>query len=214
MGTDDGRRDFQATKLFLPQRYPWPAASLLSRVFFLWAYPWLRMARLRPLGEADLPACDPALVPESVDDRMAVQWQAELERARRTGARPSLLRCFAHIMGTDLVVMLLQDMVWGGTIVAMPLLVREAVAFVAGHGPYEGGERPAVWYGYALSVLVLAVGLTGQLCHQNVVYWQFHYAAMCRGALLSMMYRKSMVLSHQERQVGRSETTTLLLCMA
>lgn len=170
---------------------PLKQASLLSRLFFIWPYPLLKLGMERPLEESDLPEIldsDRSSVNRKYLDRL---WQEEkLRHGKNASLHRAILRDFFSSLW------FIQPLLLA-TVVAK---VVQAVALGELLQSLQGGGREGYWWA-GLLVLCGAVILFE---HHHVFMFTWHKGMQLRIAAVASIYDKSLRLSSTNQEAAAS----------
>jgi ATP-binding cassette subfamily C (CFTR/MRP) protein 4 len=115
----------------VPKPCPWDRSNVVSKYLFTFVLPMLRLGAHRPLQRTDL---SPAPKRDRAPARVALierAWEAEVERARERGRRPSLLRALAVSHTADLIKCGVLSSLEMAAILAQPNVLRLFIAWLS-----------------------------------------------------------------------------------
>ncbi|GAB5588211.1 hypothetical protein Unana1_03111 [Umbelopsis nana] len=173
---------------------PEATANIFSRLTFSWMTPLMKLGYKQPLLMEDLWNLKPEDQSAVISERFEQNWDREMKKKN-----PSLLRAlFATVGGPFLFAGLLkafQDILQ----FTQPLLLRELMRWV---NSYSSDEPQPAYRGtfIAVGMFLTAISQT-MFLHQ---YFQLCFATgmRIRAALVTAIYKKTMVLSNSSRQAS------------
>lgn len=176
---------------------PWDGASFLSKLFFLWPYPLLKLGMTRPLQPNDLPEI-PAVDASSYNrDYLDRIWKQELKKHPK---QPSLHR--AIVLDFFSTLWFLQPIQAAESVakivqcIALGLLIQS----------FETGKDGFIWAGVLVSSVV--VSLFG---HHHEFFYAWRKGMQIRIACVANIYAKTLRLSatHQETAASSGKILNL-----
>jgi hypothetical protein len=168
---------------------PWDAASLLSRLLYLFVRPILRLGSQRPLQLSDLPPIPLRDRAWERVGRISAAWEAEIERTEGDKARsPSLLRALVQSHRADLWICGMLSALEVGAVLSQPNVLPPFITWL---GDPDAPMSEGLVLAIAMSFLTLAQAL---LHHANF------YATMRAGwnlriGMVGMIHRKLLTIS-------------------
>ena len=203
---DDNNHVTTASSSVRPEN-PFAKASLLSRLFFLWPYPLLKLGMERPLQEDDLATILPKDSSKYNRDYFWNLWHAEVKQAqlkqqqlqttthnKKTVCKPSLHR------------MILKDY-FRSTWFVQPLMMvaqgaRVVQAVVLGLliQSFEGTNDN----GYLWAGILVICGIIVLFEHHHVFYFTWRKGMQLRIACVAAIHDKSLRLSSTHQQTSAS----------
>ncbi|RKP24723.1 hypothetical protein SYNPS1DRAFT_16755, partial [Syncephalis pseudoplumigaleata] len=179
-----------------PRPIPETNAFFLSLLFFEWITPLLRVGYRRPLEQEDLYILGDRYQSASLSEVFDHHWEIEKKRPK-----PSLFRAMHRAFGRRfwpaMILRLLGDII---TVVS-PLLLNELVTFSSDSymAHKEGRPLPDVGYGYIIATVLFVLQAVGTLATHHYFYMALRTGFSLRTALITAIYRKSLVLSAKSR---------------
>ncbi|ODM99108.1 Multidrug resistance-associated protein 4 [Orchesella cincta] len=194
--------DFTAKKL--PPN-PSRGANPISKLLFLWIIPFFTKGYKKELQEEDL--CD--ILKEDETERLGneleIYWQNELEKAKLTGKKPSLLRALLKISWkTFFLVVIVYCVNQCVIMTCQPIFLR---LLIVTFNEREIDDWKAYTYAGAVSLTAFLNTLT---LHPGV-FQIFHLAMKLRVATSTLIYRKSLRLSKSAQNKTNSGQIVNLL---
>ncbi|TYJ52875.1 hypothetical protein B9479_006510 [Cryptococcus floricola] len=180
---------------------PITTANIFEILTFSWLTPLLSLGTKKFLGEEDMWALPQEDSAESLSNLVASSWQKEIDAVKAgKKEKPSLKRALFSAYGLPYAIAGLLKAIYDILNFLQPQLLRLLLAFVSSYTTKH--PMPPV-AGYAISILMfLSSNLATGVLHQ---YFQrcFTTTMRIRGGLVTMIYRKSLVLSNGEK-AGRT----------
>lgn len=183
------------------------AAGLISRIFFIWADPIIRLGSKRAIEDSDLKTQPPHMFTLSTDSRL----QNIIEHNRKTAQHISYSKLDAPksvfkvrtdkesllvILWTFTKFMLLKSglLKLGGACAALasPLILRQLLQTLQ--------EQHGSSLGFILAFLLFGCALTQSYCHQHLYWNGVKDALQVRSAVMCAIYRKLFKVSTASRQ--------------
>lgn len=182
----------------MQNRYPEHEANIFSRLVFQWVQPILTTGYQRPLEKHDTFLPTPSLSAEKQADDLSAAWDKQLRKPK-----PSLLRAINSVYGKVFwpagFVKLIGDIVN----VVSPLLLEAMTRFVThSHAAKVSGRPlPSAWNGYAFAIALFLLQILGSVTQHIYFHAVTKVGVQLKTALITNVYRKSLVLSPKARQV-------------
>ncbi|OCF43197.1 metal resistance protein ycf1 [Kwoniella heveanensis CBS 569] len=180
---------------------PISTANIYEKLTFSWLTPLLSLGTRKFLGEEDmwaLPASDSA---EALSNKLAGTWQQEVNKVKAgQKKKASLTLAILRAFGTPYIIAGVFKSVYDILNFLQPQLLRLLLSFVSSYGTDQ--PMPPI-AGFAISILMfLSANVATAILHQ---YFQrcFETTMRIRGGLVTLIYRKSLVLSNGEKS-GRT----------
>ncbi|WRT65913.1 uncharacterized protein IL334_002864 [Kwoniella shivajii] len=180
---------------------PVSTANIYEQLTFSWLTPLLSLGTKKFLGEEDmwaLPSNDSA---ESLSNRLHTSWKNQVDMVK-SGKKKKASLAFAIIkaFGTPYLTAGLFKGCYDILNFLQPQLLRLLLSFVSSYGT-DNPQPPVA--GFAISILMfISANVATAILHQ---YFQrcFETTMRIRGSLVTLIYRKSLVLSNGEKS-GRT----------
>ncbi|GIJ82162.1 hypothetical protein Asppvi_000667 [Aspergillus pseudoviridinutans] len=176
-------------------------ANILSRIFFEWMTPFMKVGYLRPLEPKDIWTVNPDRAVDTLSDKLAVAFRKRIEQ----GSKRPLARALIDTLRHDLVVGGLCQLVGMMCMILSPYVVRHLITFsteaYAAHirkipGPHIG---PGLGYAFGLYAMQVLQSLTmNQALYRGMVV-----GGMAKAGLTSQIFAKAMRLSNRARAGGK-----------
>ncbi|WVF70658.1 hypothetical protein IAT40_005451 [Kwoniella sp. CBS 6097] len=180
---------------------PISTANVYEKLTFSWLTPLLSLGTRKFLGEEDmwaLPATDSA---EALSNRLAETWQQQVHKVKSgQKKKASLTLAIFKAFGTPYIIAGIFKSMYDILNFLQPQLLRLLLSFVSSYGTDH--PMPPI-AGFAISILMfLSANIATAILHQ---YFQrcFETTMRIRGGLVTLIYRKSLVLSNGEKS-GRT----------
>ncbi|ORY24672.1 hypothetical protein BCR39DRAFT_546075 [Naematelia encephala] len=180
---------------------PVTTANIYERLTFSWLTPMLSLGTTKFLGEEDmwsLPASDSA---EALSHRLANAWDRQVSLAEKgKKKKPSLKIAIAQAYGWPYFVAGVLKALYDMLSFLQPQLLKILLAYVSSYGTDQ--PWPAV-AGYAISIaMFVTANVATAMLHQ---YFDrcFTTTMRVKGGLVTLIYRKSLVMSNGEK-AGRT----------
>ncbi|WWD05496.1 hypothetical protein V865_003573 [Kwoniella europaea PYCC6329] len=180
---------------------PVSTANIYEKLTFSWLTPLLSLGTRKFLGEEDmwaLPSDDSA---ESLSQRLIGSWEKQVKMVKDgKKKKPSLTFAIVKAFGSPYVLAGLFKGCYDILNFLQPQLLRLLLSFVSSYGT-DHPQPPIA--GFAISILMfISANVATAILHQ---YFQrcFETTMRIRGGLVTLIYRKSLVLSNGEKS-GRT----------
>ncbi|KAK4053428.1 hypothetical protein OIV83_001593 [Microbotryomycetes sp. JL201] len=187
------------------QECPRLRANIFSRLTFSWLTPMMKTGYHKFLTEEDLWALPPDDTAHALGDRLSKAWEKRKDAARSKNAsikesdkqkRPSLTGALFSAYGgpfmTAALFKLLQDVLS----FTQPQLLKRLLQFVATYGTAH--PEPA-FHGYIIAVAMFVCAVTQTLLLHCYFSRVFETGMRVRAGVISLVYKKSLILSNDER---------------
>ncbi|CAL8111050.1 unnamed protein product [Orchesella dallaii] len=159
-------------------------ANPISKLLFLWIIPYFAEGYKKELEEEDL--CDILKEDEAeqLGNRLEMYWQHELERAKLTGKKPSLLRALLKLSWKAFIFVSMIYVVNQCLIMTcQPVFLRLLIV------TFNEGEADN-WKAYMYAGAVSLTAFLNTLTLHPGVFQIFHMAMKLRVATTTLIYRK------------------------
>ncbi|EAW25211.1 ATP-binding cassette transporter YOR1 [Aspergillus fischeri NRRL 181] len=181
-------------------------ANILSRIFFEWMTPFMKVGYLRPLEPKDIWTVNPDRAVDTLSDKLALAFKKRIEQ----GSKRPLARALIDTLRHDLVVGGICQLVGMMCMILSPYVVRHLITFsteaYAAHirgipGPHIG---PGLGYAFGLYAMQVLQSLTmNQALYRGMVV-----GGMAKAGLTSQIFAKAMRLSNRARAGGKQTDDT------
>ncbi|WVQ85431.1 hypothetical protein IAT38_007596 [Cryptococcus sp. DSM 104549] len=180
---------------------PISVANIYEILTFSWLTPLLSLGTKKYLGEEDMWALPQEDSAEALSQRLSTTWdhQVALSKSGKK-AKPSLKLAILKAYGGPYIVAGVLKALYDMLNFLQPQLLRLLLAFVSSYG---GAKPMPPAAGFAISILMfISANVATAVLHQ---YFQrcFTTTMRIRGGLVTLIYRKSLVLSNGEKS-GRT----------
>lgn len=110
-----------------PGAHPSERAGLISKLFFCWAWPTLKLGHAMgsSLTSSHLPELAAKHRPAHVAGDLSRLWRAELEAASARGTPPSLVRVIWYFYGSARIVMFAGSIALTVLNISIPLIIQQ-----------------------------------------------------------------------------------------
>ncbi|WVR05627.1 hypothetical protein IAU60_002649 [Kwoniella sp. DSM 27419] len=180
---------------------PVATANVFEKLTFSWLTPLLSLGTRKYLGEEDMWALPPNDSAEALSNRLADMWKKETDAVKAGKKKSASLKlAIFKAFGAPYVVAGMFKAVYDLLNFLQPQLLRLLLSFVSSYGTDH--PMPPI-AGFAISILMFVSANIGTaILHQ---YFQrcFDTSMRIRGGLVTLIYRKSLVLSNGEKS-GRT----------
>lgn len=192
-----------------PTNYPrglghtWPKQfkGFGASVLFTWITPLMELGYQRPVQHEDLYQLDPDNRAHSVGQLFQEQWAAERQRNPQ---RPSFTWVLARTFGGQVLHAALLKLVHDSLQFVGPLMIKDIIAFLKDPtAPLSQG----LWY----TLIVFVAGVIQSFMLRNYFFYCFETGLRVRSAMVTAVYRKSLVLSAAARQKKTTGEITNLM---
>lgn len=180
-------------------------ANIFERLTFSWLTPMMKQGYSKYLTEEDLWSLPPDDTAEALGSKLEKHWMKRREAMKKSdknlpaGAkkgRPSLLGALVASYGgpffTAAIFKFLQDCLS----FTQPQLLRRLLLFV---GTYKTDTPEPAFHGYIIAGSMFACAITQTLLLHCYFSRVFETGMRVRAGLVSLIYKKSLVLSNDER---------------
>ncbi|KAI7871902.1 multi drug resistance-associated protein MRP [Spinellus fusiger] len=166
--------------------------SIFGRLTFHWMTPLMRLGYKKPLVTEDLWELKEEDQSAVIGEKFRIQWELEMKKKN-----PSLLRAIVVSLGGPFFVAaffkLLQDVLQ----FTQPILLRSLMVWVSSHAT----DTPEpVYRGVFIAVCMLLTAITQTMFLHQYFHRCFVTGMHLRAALVTSIYRKTLVLSNASRQ--------------
>ncbi|RHY38344.1 hypothetical protein DYB34_003537 [Aphanomyces astaci] len=171
----------------------------LSSMLFTWMNPLMDLGNRRPLEMDDLFQLNPDLRADAASARFSACWDMELQKAS-----PSLASALFRAFGAKFVAAGVLRFVRDALQFIGPFVLQRVIAFLL-------TPDAALSDGLVYVALIFVGGIFQSFCFRNYMYFVFETGLLFRSAIVTAVYRKSLVLS-AGAMAGRSvgEITNLM----
>ncbi|PKY00275.1 P-loop containing nucleoside triphosphate hydrolase protein [Aspergillus campestris IBT 28561] len=168
-------------------------ASFLSRIFFLWVTPFIKIGYLRELELEDIWKVSPNRTVENLTERLDTALQQHLNSGRN---RP-LLRAICTTFNKELWIGLLCQVLSNVLGIMGPYLVRHLVSYgmAVVESQRNGTPGPAMGQGMGYAVGIFCMQATQSLSMSCALYAAAMVGGQLRGVMTSKIFTKAMALS-------------------
>lgn len=173
---------------------PEATANIFSRLTFSWMTPLMKLGYKQPLLMDDLWNLKPEDQSAVIAERFEQNWEKEMKKTN-----PSLLRVLVATLGGPFIFAGVLKAVQDVLQFTQPLLLRELMVWV---NSYSSGEPMPAYRGTLIAVGMFLTAISQTMfLHQ---YFQLCFATgmRIRAALVTAIYKKTMVLSNASRQAS------------
>lgn len=173
-------------------------ASFLSRLLFHWIQPIMSLGFRRPLEPTDLYLGVPNLHAAHQSQLLSAEWEKERQKEK-----PSLFSALHRIHASTFWPAGILRFIGDTATIVSPLLLEQVTDFVARSGAARkrNQEPPSATFGYILPVILLVVQVIGTFGTMHFFHITTKIGVKIRTELITVIYRKSLVLSSKARQV-------------
>ncbi|RHZ57689.1 ATP-binding cassette transporter YOR1 [Aspergillus thermomutatus] len=176
-------------------------ANILSRIFFEWMTPFMKVGYLRPLGPKDIWTVNPDRAVDILSDNLAVAFRKRIEQ----GSKRPLVRALIDSLRHDLVVGGICQLVGMMCMILSPYVVRHLIAFsteaYAAH--INGTPGPDIGPGLGYAFGLYAMQVLQSLTMNQALYRGMVVGGMAKAGLTSQIFAKAMKLSNRAKAGGK-----------
>ncbi|CDH53086.1 abc metal ion [Lichtheimia corymbifera JMRC:FSU:9682] len=174
---------------------PEPNTNIFGRLTFSWMTPLMRLGYQKPLVMEDLWNLKKEDQAAMVGEIFQKAWEAEM----KTSPKPSLLRVLVKLIGARMLFAAILKVIYDITQFTQPVLLSALITWVAQYGTSDDESVPA-YRGVIIAIGMFVAAVVQMLFQQQ--YFQLCYTAgmQVRAALVTAIYRKTLVLSNGSRQ--------------
>ena len=163
---------------------PLLGASVMSRLFFNWPYPLMRLGMQRPIEETDLPELCEVESSSNNLNMMERLWTAEKARAEREGVKPSLLRAIVKDFLTS--IWYVQPLMF----LSSTAKIVQAIALGLLLETFEAVDIRRKNEGYQWSAVIVICGAIILFEHHQVFFITWRKGLQLRIASVAAVYAK------------------------
>ncbi|KAI9204423.1 P-loop containing nucleoside triphosphate hydrolase protein, partial [Polychytrium aggregatum] len=178
------------------QRHPEFASSYFVKLSYSWLSPLLKKGWKSPLQERDIWDVDDRYRASLLSDRFQENWLREV--AKHPPSKYPLLAALWATFGWPFALSGLLRIIADSMALISPFILQAILNYLSNIQSPNNTDNG--WYGYVLALVLFLVQIIQTLCLQ----WHFEITAktgFCvRTALVSGLYRKSLLLSPRARQ--------------
>ncbi|KAM6945310.1 ATP-binding cassette sub-family C member 4-like [Aplochiton taeniatus] len=184
-----------------PKSNPLASANFLSRLFFCWVFPLLRIGHRRRLEEDDMYKVLPDDRSENLGQELQRYWDREVQLADKELRLPQLTKVLFKCYGGAYAMLGIYVFCVEVVKVAQPVLLGKLIQYFETYDPEDtDGLYRAYGYAAGLSISTFSLSLL-----QSVFYYNVQRTGMrIRVAMCHMIYRKALGLS--SFAMGRTTT--------
>ncbi|KAI1309528.1 hypothetical protein EDD11_004077 [Mortierella claussenii] len=182
----------------------WAQANLFSRLSYHYFQRIVSLGASRPLTKEDLVNTDPSALRTKVNySRVVPFWAQNKANAAERNKQPSFLWAVMRAYRREIIVMLLIRVAAFAMIFVPPLLFGQLLQFIDDYSTAvrEGTEPPALKSGLMISGAMLFFNLTSIFSLCAAYQRNTDLGMQARAATVALIYRKSLILSPQAKQM-------------
>ncbi|KAJ7969063.1 ABC transporter C family member 2-like [Quillaja saponaria] len=192
--TDSAYEELPGGEQICPERH----ANILSRIFFSWMNPIMKLGYQRPITEKDVWKLDIWERTETLNDKFQRSWNKEARKPK-----PWLLRALNSSLG--------GRFWWGG----FWKIGNDASQFVGplilNHLLQSMQQGDPAWIGYIYAFSIFVGVVFGVLCEAQYFQNVMRVGYRLRSTLVAAVFRKSLRLTHEARKKFPSGKVTNLM---
>ncbi|RHZ55383.1 hypothetical protein CDV55_103099 [Aspergillus turcosus] len=176
-------------------------ANILSRIFFEWMTPFMKVGYLRPLEPNDIWTVNPNRAVDILSDKLAVAFRKRIER----GSKRPLLRALIDTLRHDFVIGGICQLVGMMCMILSPYVVRHLITFSteAYVAHMNGIPGPSIGPGLGYAFGLYAMQVLQSLTMNQALYRGMVVGGMAKAALTSQIFAKAMKLSNRAKAGGK-----------
>ncbi|KAI8072721.1 multi drug resistance-associated protein MRP [Gongronella butleri] len=165
---------------------------IFARILFMWLNPMVDLGMRKPLTQDDMWPLRAGEESKDLSRQFDAIWAKELQRPRPLLAR-ALLRLAGWNYALAGAIKLIKDVLQ----YTQPLLLKQLIFWVTSYATES--PRPA-YQGVLIAVGMFLSSMVQTVCFNQYFHLCFQAAIKARGALVTSIYRKTLVLDNESRQ--------------
>ncbi|RIB06325.1 ABC transporter [Gigaspora rosea] len=176
---------------------PETKANLFSKLTFWWVNDLMSLGYKRPLEKDDLYVLNDARTAKIVTDKFETEWKKETALRKK----PSLIKALYRALWARFYLTVLVRLVCDILIVISPLILRLILKFVSDSyfANLNNEIQPPAYIGYVLIVVTLLIEMGIDILFSLYMYYSKETGFLSRTILITIIYRKALVLSGKAR---------------
>ncbi|GAO49019.1 hypothetical protein SAICODRAFT_7613 [Saitoella complicata NRRL Y-17804] len=192
-----------------PLESPEPHANILSKLTWNWLTPLMRVGYTRPLELNDLYKVPVSRESGMLADKLMANFEKRAAAVRERGADPMdqeerawvLLRAINDTFFWQFWLGGIAKVTGDTLQICSPLLLKSLINFSTNAyiAKYTNQPGPSTGHGIGLAIGLLVMQVVASFCQHHFFYQSMLVGACSRGALISALYRKTLVLSSKSR---------------
>ncbi|CAG8759895.1 27966_t:CDS:10, partial [Gigaspora margarita] len=191
---------------------PETKANLLSKLTFWWVNDLMSLGYKRPLEKDDLYVLNDERTAKILTDKFETEWKKEIEKIA-LGKNPSLVKTLYRVLWARFC---LGGVVrFGSDILAVisPFILRLILKFVsdAYFANLNNDVQPPALVGYVLIVVMFLMEMGANIMFSTYFYYALELGFLSRTILITIIYRKALVLSGKARSLFTNGKITNLM---
>ncbi|DBA02320.1 TPA: hypothetical protein N0F65_006195 [Lagenidium giganteum] len=183
----------------LGDRSPSQFGGWCSSVFFTWVTPLMKLGNERPLEADDLYQLDAPNRAEHISERFQHYWN--LETAKR---KPSLAWALSRAFGFKFVVAGFLKLLHDSLQFVGPMIIKEIIAYLS-------DPAAPLSEGLTYAGVIFGAGVIQSFALRQYFFYCFETGMQFRSAIVTAVYKKSLVLSAAARQKRTTGEITNLM---
>ncbi|ORX44613.1 multi drug resistance-associated protein MRP [Hesseltinella vesiculosa] len=166
--------------------------NIFSRITFMWLNPLIRLGSQKKLIQEDLGPLRDGEESDELRAKFHVIWDKEMKKKH-----PSLARALLYLVGWPYVLAGAVKTMTDVLQYLQPLLLKQLIVWITSYAT----ESPLPAYqGVFVAVCMFLASILQTICFHQYFHLCFSASIKVRGALVSTIYRKTLVLDNESRQ--------------
>ncbi|GBB94362.1 hypothetical protein RclHR1_02340019 [Rhizophagus clarus] len=186
-------------------------ANIFSKLTFWWVENLMKLGYKRPLEKDDLYALNDARLAKNIISEFEKSW--EKEYTRKDGKPPSLFRALNRIFGLKFWTSGFFRLISDTLQVTSPLILQVILTFAQESWMARNNKdaSPTSSLGYSLAVILFIMQMGSTFCSNFYFYNSMETGFLVRTALITIIYRKAMMLSGKARSMFTTGKVTNIM---
>jgi ABC-type multidrug transport system fused ATPase/permease subunit len=178
-----------------PKSHPLDEASYLSRIFFSWLSPLIRLGAQKILEDSDVPNIPVSLCSSETMARVEASWSEELQKAASLGSNPSLIFALFKAFWKPCILSVSYFLMFLIVTFIQPYCVTKILQYVNTGSVDAFGMHS----GIAVAIILGCLSVIGTITFNNGFYQMQRFGLLIRSGLIASIFNKSLKLSSQSR---------------
>ncbi|TMW62698.1 hypothetical protein Poli38472_005316 [Pythium oligandrum] len=183
----------------LGDRYPSQYTGCWSAVFFSWLTPLMKLGSERPLENEDLFQLDPHNRSANISERFREKWEKEMSKPK-----PSLAWALASGFGGKFVAAGFLKLIHDSLQFVGPIVIKQIIAYLS------DPDAP-LSEGLTYAGIIFVSGVIQSFSLRQYFFYCFETGMQLRSAIVTAVFKKSLVLSASARQKKTTGEITNLM---
>ncbi|ANB15991.1 ATP-binding cassette glutathione S-conjugate transporter YCF1 [Sugiyamaella lignohabitans] len=178
----------------LEQKSPEEKADIFAQLTFTWMTPLMKQGYKAYLTEEDLPPLPASNATTKTADKFEKYWNREVQKKTNPSLTKALARAFGGTFMVGGVFKAIQDILS----FTQPQLLRLLIQFVNDYNSSEAGTVP-LSKGFAIAAAMFIVSVMQTIALHQYFQRAFGTGMRLKSSLTSAIFKKSLVLSNEDR---------------